>query len=186
MQNSLRYLLILIAFSTLACGGVDITFVNQVKIFEPKWIDLSEKFSFVQRNLDLTQKRYEQDLNQVEALFSEARGETRVELMNSRNRYREMMAERDDIQEAYETKSKEFSDLVYEFNEWENRLMKGKWKEDEARAAFIQYKAQYDELDKQVRALQTDLLKNIETHNSILQSMTKRLEIFTNYDIQAK
>ena len=70
MQKSLQYILILIAFSTLACGGVDITFVNQVKIFEPQWIDLSEKFSFVQRNLDLTEKRYDQDLAQVEDLFN--------------------------------------------------------------------------------------------------------------------
>ena len=41
-------------------------------------------------------------------------------------------------------------------------------------------------MDKQVRGMQTDLLKNIEKHNSILQSMTKTLGIFTNYDMQAK
>lgn len=186
MRKSFQYILLLIAFSFLACGGVDLTFVNQVKIFEPKWIDLSEKFSFVQRNLDHTHKRYEQDLAQVEALFSSVNGDTRVEVMNSRNKYREMMAERDKIQESYETKSATFSELVYEFNEWENRLMKGKWGEDEAKAAFIQYQAKYEALDKEVRALQTDLLKNIETHNSVLQTMTKKLEIFTNYDMQAK
>lgn len=186
MQNPLRYFLILIAFSVLACGGVDITFVNKVKIFEPKWIDLSENFSYVQRNLDLTQKRYDEDLSQVESFFTGAKGNNRVELMNSRNRYREIVAERDELQEAYETKYKTFSDVVYEFNEWENRLMKGKWGDDEARAAFIQYKAQYEEMDKQVLKLQTDLLKNIESHNSILQSMAKRLDIFTNYDMQAK
>lgn len=186
MHNPLRYFLLLVALSTIACGSVDITFVNQVKIFEPKWIDLSEKFSFVQRNLDLTERRYDQDLSQIETLFSSAKGENRVNLLNDKNEYREMLKEWGKINENYKSKYQEFTDLVYEFNEWENRLMKGKWGDEEARAAFIQYQEKYDAMDKEMLEMQTDLLRNIEKHNSILQTMTKRLDIFTNYDIQAK
>ena len=186
MNTSVRFILILISFSMLACGGVDITFVNKVKIFEPKWIDLSEKFSFIQRNLDLTDRRYDQDLSQVESLFSSVGSDARVELSNLRSKYREMIKERDEIRKDSENKNDSFSELVHSFNDWENKLMKGKLDEEKARADFIIYQKEYEKLDREVRELQTRLLKNIETHNSLLQSMTRKLEIFTNYDMQAK
>ena len=63
----------------------------------------------------------------------------RIQLINNRGQYREMLTERDELKERYDSKSAEFSDLVHEFNEWENRLMKGKVKGDEAKASFIQY-----------------------------------------------
>ncbi len=186
MNTLSRIILCLILFSLLSCGGVDNSFVNKVKIFEPKWIDLSERFSYLQRNLDLAEKRYGSDLSQVEALFTSVSAEERVELSNLRSQYREMVKEKDEIQDDYEKKVAGFTELVYGFNDWENKLMKGKLKEDKARADFIIYQQEYERLDQEVRDLQTKLLKNMERHNSILESMVKRLGIFTNFDIQAK
>jgi chromosome segregation ATPase len=169
-----------------ACGGVDIAFVNQVKLFEPRWIDLSEKFSYIERNMKLTEKRYPQDLKQVEALFETVGADQRIELINLRNQYREVVQERLKLLDDYDKTRQQFSNTVHEFNDWENKLMQNDLDEEVAKMDFIKYQNDHQELMKQVDGLQTRLIQNIERHNSILRSMTQILRVYTNYDLNPR
>ncbi|MEL6192350.1 MAG: hypothetical protein AAFR66_09880, partial [Bacteroidota bacterium] len=49
----------------MGCGREDLALVNQIKRLEPQWMELSEKVSFIDRNLGITQRRYVEDLEVI-------------------------------------------------------------------------------------------------------------------------
>ena len=62
------FLIIALLF-VYACGSSDLSFINEVKRFEPRWMSLSEKAAKIQHNLSITGRRYEKDMETVSPLI---------------------------------------------------------------------------------------------------------------------
>ena len=181
---SLFLLVILLIVSS--CSSTDLAFINEVKTFEPRWMDLSEKFLYVKRNLQLTETRYQQDISQIEDQFEKVQAGRRTQLYTLRNEYRNMIEGRDKIQKEYESQYGDFTKTIYEFNEWGNKLMKNDLKSEQAKIRFIEFKEAYEMQLAEIDELQTTLIQNIELHNRLMSSMTSLLEIYTSYQIDPK
>ena len=177
------YLLIPILFLT-SCGGVDLAFMNEVKVFEPKWTILSEKITFIKRHIDITDMRYDADIQQVEKGIGATDANRQDELRSLRSRYLKVVEEKDELKEGYSETLESFKATIYAFNDWENRLMQNDLETDEAKLQFVKYQNFYTELYQSVDSLQTQLIKNIERHNSLLQSMTQLMDKDTNFKIE--
>ncbi|MEZ4826138.1 MAG: hypothetical protein R3C61_07565 [Bacteroidia bacterium] len=182
----LRYSIFLLLTSLLifsGCDSVDLSLVNQVKRFEPEWMSLSEKVSFIDRNLRITHQRYDKDLEEVNPFISDPGTAERTNLYGMRSQYRNMVTERDAIQKKFDTTKERFVTAVTEFNEWQNKLMKKRLDQDKARIQLQQYHSDYQELYKEIDELQNQLIQNINQHNSLLRQITTALKLYTNYDI---
>ncbi|MDX2246217.1 MAG: hypothetical protein SF052_05555 [Bacteroidia bacterium] len=182
----LRYLIFFTLIFVLihsGCESVDLSLVNQVKRFEPEWMNLSEKVSFIDRNLRITNQRYEKDLEEVNPFISDPGTAERTDLYGMRSQYRNMIAERDDIQKKFDESKTHFVTAVTEFNEWQNKLMKKRLDSDKARIQLQEYQRTYRELYKEIDTLQNELIRNINKHNSLLRQITSALKLYTNYDI---
>lgn len=165
------------------CESVDLSLVNQVKRFEPEWMSLSEKVSFIDRNLRITHQRYDKDLEEVNPFISDPGTAERNDLYGMRSQYRNMIAERDAIQKKFDDSKTNFVTSVNEFNEWQNKLMKKRLDQDKARIQLQEYRRTYQALYKEVDDLQNQLMQNINQHNSLLRQITSALKLYTNYDI---
>lgn len=167
-----------------SCATTDLAFVNEVKTFDPRWMDLSEKFRYVKRNLELTEVRYQKDLDQISELFKASGKSSRFSGMKST--YNEMVDERDKILEDFDSQMAEFEKTVYEFNEWENKLMRNDLDPEQAKQDFFEFKNTHGVLLGEIDELQTRLIKNIESHNSVIRRMTQALGIHTSYELDPK
>lgn len=166
-----------------SCGPSDLSLINQVKRFEPEWMNLSEKVSFINQYLRLTERRYAKDLEEVDPFIKDPGISERNNLMGLRSQYRNLMAERDEIQAEFDEQQATFIATVERFNEWQTRLMKNKLSESEAPQSFQQFKEDYATLKQAMSESESKLLDNIELHNSILRQITSSLKLYTNYDI---
>jgi len=178
--------LLILVFLYTGCGSVDLSLINEVKRFEPEWMNLSETVIFIERNLNLTQRRYEKDLKEVEPFIKNPKSNERNNLMGLRSQYQNVMQQRDEIQTKFEEQKKDFVATVSEFNDWVNRLMKNKLGDDEAYTNFRAYREKHNALKSEMRDLQTELIKNIQEHNTILKQITNKLKLYSNYDINPK
>ncbi|MEO0898242.1 MAG: hypothetical protein AAFY71_17655 [Bacteroidota bacterium] len=177
-------------FSTLAglialiflssCGSTDLSLINQVKRFEPEWMSLSEKVTFMDRYLRVTSRRYVEDLQEVDPLISPSNSEA----YGLKNQYKTMMDEQTAIATDFDARKAEFAKAVAEFNEWQNKLMKNKLATEEAAQEFINWQKKEENLATGIDKLQNDLIKNIEKHNSLMRRIARSLKIYTNYDIR--
>lgn len=186
MKPVYRYLPAFFALIALFWGGcesVDLSLINQVKRFEPEWMNLSEKVSFIDRNLRITHQRYESDLAEVEPFIIDPGTAERSNLQGMRSQYRNMMSERDELQTRFDDMKKEFVTTVNDFNEWQNKLMKKKLDQDKARVELLEYRRKYQTMYKDIDEMQNLLMQNINTHNSLLRQITSALRLYTNYDI---
>lgn len=178
--------LLILVFLLSGCGSVDLSLINEVKRFEPEWMNLSETVVFIERNLNVTMRRYEKDLNEVEPFIKNPKSNERNNLFGLRSQYQNVMQKRDEIKGNFETQKEDFVATVSEFNEWVNKLMKNKLSEDEAYASFRSYREKHNTLKTGMRELETELIKNIQEHNSILKQITNKLRLYSNYDINPK
>lgn len=167
-----------------SCQSVDLSFVNQVKRFGPQWMVLSEKLSFIERNLSITERRYLKDLESVNGRLRRYQPAESSAVYGNINRYRSTIAERDKIKTQFEADKKAFVEKVQAFNAWENKLMKHKLDMDSANQSFETYQEDYQTLFKSIDALQQSTIENIEQHNLILRSLTRDLGMFENFDIE--
>ncbi len=166
------------------CGREDLALVNQIKRLEPQWMELSEKVSFIDRNLGITQRRYVEDLEVINQRMRKTYGGESVS--NLRNQYKNVISERDEIKERFEKEKSSFVETVYGFNEWENKVMKNKIDEEEAYQTLATYQDFYTEANSNIDDLFNDLVSNINSHNSILRNLSRQLNLYTNFDIDPK
>ncbi len=178
-----RILLLLPIFFLTACGGVELAFMNEVKVFEPKWTILSEKITFIKRHISIADMRYESDIKQVEKGIGDLDAGRQDEVRSLRNRYRKVIEEKDELKGKFEETLESFKTTIYAFNDWENKLMNNDLDTDEAKLQFAKYQSFYAELYGSIDSLQTDLIQNIERHNSLLKSMTQLMDKDTNFRI---
>ena len=116
-------IIILAVLITSGCGSVDLSLINQVKRFEPEWMNLSETVSFVDRNLRITHQRYDADFKEIDPFISDPNSNERNSLFGLRSQYMNMVKDRDKLQETFDLQKDEFIQTVAEFNEWQNKLM---------------------------------------------------------------
>jgi len=162
------------------CGSADLSLINEVKRFEPEWMNLSEKVTFMDRYLRITEQRYQEDLSEVSPMISG----TSSEAYQLKNQYKSMMEERDAIAGDFKDKKKDFTDAVSEFNVWQNKLMKDKLAIEKAKVQFETYQQRHAQLTQSITTIQDRLIKNIEEHNSLMRRMSRTLKVYTNYDIR--
>ena len=175
--------LLLLALALAGCESGNLSLLNEVKRFEPEWMNLSERITFIDRNLDLTERRYEADLAALNEQANQSEVEARSRLSGLRSQYRNMMGERDEIKVTFAELQTRFREQREAFNQWENRLMQGKVEEGEARGTFMLFQQQYDQLMEEADALQAQLIRNIEQHNSLVKQFTRELGVYSNYTI---
>lgn len=166
-----------------ACGPSDLSLINEVKRFEPEWMNLSEKVSFINQHLRITHRRYEQDLNEVNPFISDPGMAERSNLLGMRSAYKNMMTERDELETRFQEQRQLFIQTVEDFNNWQTKLMKDKLSESEASQGFADFQAQHDALSAEMAEIEKEVVKNIEKHNSLLRRITSALKLYTNYDI---
>lgn len=162
------------------CGSSDLSLINDVKRFEPEWMNLSEKVIFLDRYLEITGKEYEAHISEVSPLISES---GTSELLRLRRDYKKMSEERETIEEKFRSQQANFEDEVKAFHSWQNRLMKGKLDEDRAKTQFTDFQASYNSLNTSLTDLQDRLIRNIENHNSIMGKIASKVMPHSSYDI---
>ena len=185
MRNKLIYSLFYLSI-LLSCGGPDVGFVSEVKIFSPQWMDLSERASFLKQNFKLTSARYEQDVSQLSASIENAGATTRSKLYGRRAEYRKVVAGRDKLAQDFKSLYKRFEEQTFSFNKWEKKLMGGSLSKEKAKADFLKYKTDLKQLELEFSGLRRSLKKNVAQHNKILAQMVDMLGLYTNLDIDIK
>ncbi|MEM7373738.1 MAG: hypothetical protein AAF587_34265 [Bacteroidota bacterium] len=166
-----------------SCGPSDLSLINEVKRFEPEWMNLSEKVSFINQHLRITHRRYEQDLNEVNPFISDPGMAERSNLLGMRSAYKNMMTERDELETRFQDQRLLFIQTVEDFNDWQTKLMKDKISNEDATQGFADFKAQHDQLFAEMTTIEKEVVKNIEKHNALLRRITSALKLYTNYDI---
>lgn len=169
-----------------SCAPPDLSLVNQVKRFEPEWGAVSEKVTFMDRNLRLSRRRYPQDLEELKPHILRATDARRSELLGLQQQYQDMMRERDDIQQRFEAQKSRFLGEINKFNDWENSLSQGLVSRDAANRDFAEFRATHQELKVEFDKLQTELIRNLEKHNTLARRLSTMLELYTNYTIEYK
>lgn len=170
-------------FSLTSCGEKDLSLINEVKRFDPEWMNLSEQVSGIDRLLRITDRRYEQDLNEVDPFISDPKSNERSNLFGAKSRYKNMMAERDEIRTKFEGNKEKFVETVHRFNAWQNELMKNKVDLSTARTTFDAFQKEYAALKEEISKTEGEVEDNIRSHNSIMRQITTSLKLYTNYDI---
>ncbi|TAE52038.1 MAG: hypothetical protein EAZ89_09145 [Bacteroidetes bacterium] len=177
--------LIFFALSLLvmACGSSDLSLVNQVKRFEPEWAYVSEKVTFIDRNLRITHRRYDEDLRQVEPLIGRADSLSRPALHKLTSQYQEMARERDDIEKRFEEQKKQFVAQVKEFNDWETRLMKGRISTGSANRQFAEFRTTHQAVKNEMDKLYEELTQNLDRHNALIRQLAEGVNLYTSLAI---
>lgn len=185
-----KFVFSLVLCSVLAtlssCGGGDLALINQVKRFEPEWTFLSEKVSFVDRNLRATHRRYEPNFEAVDPYLTNTRLMSRYRMPSMRSQMLNVISQRDSIQTHFDEQKERFLTELYGFNEWENELMDGDLGKNEAYASFGTYKQTVKEMRTEMDQLQDLLISNIEEHNSIFRQLSNALGLYQNYDLNPR
>ncbi|MDX2284589.1 MAG: hypothetical protein NW241_10520 [Bacteroidia bacterium] len=167
-----------------ACTTADLPLINEAKRFEPEWLTLTEQVTFLDRFLRVADARYERDLREVEGMVASPDSSIQLTLYSLRSQYRQMIRERDAIKQAYQPVRAEFIKEVALFNEWESRLSKGKLDSASARQELQRFREVYQRLHQDLSDLESRLIVNLDTHNSLLRQMTGSLQVFANYMIE--
>lgn len=188
----MRYLSIplVLLFSLLflgsGCDSTDLSLLNQVKRFEPEWMKLSEKVMYIDRNLRIAKRRYQEDYETINPYLSDPNFDERTQLYGLRSQYRNVMSERDELQGKFDASRQEFVSAVESFNDWQNQLMQGKLETEAAREKLAEYQRQYEVLYQEIDEQHSTVIANIETHNRILRQIAGALGLFTNFDINPR
>lgn len=170
--------------SLMGCGSSDLSLINDAKRFEPEWMSLSEKVSFIDRYLRVTERRYPLDLGEVEPYINKSANNERSRMYSLKSQYDNMRDERDEIAKTFKGQKQDFVQTVKDFNEWHNKLMRNDLDEEAAREELTSFMNQHRDLKNAISQTEADLTKNIELHNSLLRRMTTTLGVFTNFDIR--
>ena len=179
MRQSSFFGVILILFVGLGwgCSSQDLAMINEVKRFEPQWMDLSEKVTAMQRTLRITELRYPKDLEIIKS--ERGNGDTD----NLLSQYRQLSRQRTEIHERFKTQKEALTKQVMAFNEWETDLMKNRLDEYEARKMFNDFRQEYQTLVSEMDAIHGEMIRNIEMRNSVATQLGKKLDLYQNFTI---
>ena len=185
----MKYSFYALAFSLLwvlpACQSStsDLAFVNDVKTFEPKWMDLSETLSYIGRNILVTDNRYNKDLSDIKAA---TKGAAIGDMEDLLRQYRNMTTMQHEIKKRYENQKELFTKSVHAYNDFENKVMKNKLSLDKAKKNFENFKQQYEDLAEDITKSHADIVRNIEEHNALTRKMVQVSGTYTNFDIDPR
>jgi len=168
----------------IACGSPDNVFVNEVKTFEPRWMDLSETVAFIDRNLAVAERNYDTGYQTMKEKAKVGGANAIAEFNSLRSEFNDVIGKRDSIRTHYRKQKKAFTEAVMTFHEWENRLLKNRLDAAAAKQDFKAHKKKYRELEQTMEQLRSDITMNIERHNSVIKRMGRLLGVFSNFDIQ--
>ena len=127
-MKSLRLYIGFLLFVSLllsSCGSSDVSLLNDVKRFEPEWVDLSEQVTGMDQALSRTERAYEAFFKWASPQLNNPERNQRTGLYSARSQYTNIMEERDAIASEFASQKKAFVDAVENFNLWQNQLMKG-------------------------------------------------------------
>ena len=178
---------ILVLFCLVAgCGQANLAVLNDVNLFAPKWQEISQQYAFVKRNVGMALPLYQEHLDIMEPKIQKASSRRKPELIGLRNRYQEMMREAEELKVTYGTEYETLKKTVIIFNDWQTRLMKNKLSDAEAETDFATFKVKYREIREKATALQSSLIKNVETHNSLIEAMADLVGDYQSYKIEVR
>lgn len=174
-MRAYQFLLIvaLLGWSLTGCNSTDLSLLNEVKRFEPEWMDLSEKVTSMKELFSETETTYSAFMAYVSPYLSDPDRNQRNGLATAKSRYQNLMEERDELEKSFADPRKRFEEKVREFNQWQNDLMRDKLKEGEAYEQFNAYQDTYRGLEKEINEIENKLLENIEKSNSLVRSITR-------------
>ena len=187
--KSVAFILITVCFFSLiclqGCKEPDIKLVNKVKSFEPKWATLSEKMSYLDRNLKQAEKRFEKDFAELEGMLGV------IESSKKGKRYRGMLKDYDTLVVHLDTlrimleeDKDNRNSAVTEFNDWEKKVMGADIGTEAGLEELIVFKMTQSQLENRTDSL-TGVLDGLFTeHNLILKNLSEMMEIYANYDIR--
>lgn len=184
MHTFNRNLLILLMLPLLmSCGSENIALINKVKRFEPQWMNLSEQATFIEQKLSITRRRYPKDLEAIEPEMRNAGGSQQANAFGLRSQYRNIMVEREKLEQRFVKELEGLESEVEEFNEWVNGLMKGKFNAGKAEKKLEEFQAVHKQLKQEINEIEKELIKNIQEHNSVMKQLGQQLRIYNNFDI---
>ncbi|MEM7035545.1 MAG: hypothetical protein AAF570_01125 [Bacteroidota bacterium] len=168
-----------------SCKEPDIKLVNKVKNFEPRWATLSEKMSYLDRNLSMAEKRFEKDFGELEGMLG-----TIPDSLRGR-KYRGMLKEydllivdRDTMRTLYDSNKTVYVATVEEFNDWEKKVMNADIETEAGLATLKDYRKIQKSIQADTDSMTTKLEALFQSHNTILREISRMMEVFTNYDIK--
>lgn len=183
-----RFLVLLPLLALIAltgCKEPDIKLVNKVKGFEPKWATLNEKMSYLDRNLEQAEKRFEQDFKEIEGaldgIADSLKGRNYRKMLDD---YTTIITDRDTMRTLWTSNKEAYTKEVDVFNEWEKTVMDGDVEADEGLKRLDTFKKFQKRLETQADSMTTALEGMYDKHNKILRELSRMMEIFTNYDIK--
>jgi predicted RNase H-like nuclease (RuvC/YqgF family) len=161
------------------CGGSDIALLNEVKRFEPEWLDLSETVSYIDRNLRIAGPKYKDHFRELDRHLAADGGSLRSE-------FRTLMKDQEQIQADFSELKGRFLEQLQAFNKWENKLSQGKIDEGLAKGDFIIMKREYQQLSQDAQKLYKRLNQNVEQHNALAKRIGVQANLYTNFDISLR
>ena len=172
------YFIFCLLFIAWGCSSQDLALINEVKRFEPQWMDLSEKVTSMQRTLRITELRYPKDLEVIKAEIGNSGHD------NLLSQYRRISRERSEIHERFKTQKESLTQQVVSFNDWETDLMKNRLDEYEARTKFNEFRKGYRDLVREIDEIHSDMVRNIEVRNSVAFQLGRQLGLYQNFAIE--
>lgn len=183
----LLFLLFLLGISLSSCNEVDLKLVNQIKTFGPKWATVGGDFIYIDRNLSQMENRFAKDFDEVKPLLGQVADSLRSgTYYRDINAYKVMILDLDTLRITYDENKKIYSNAVLSFNEWEKKVMKGEIAQGIADSDLTKFKQTRNDLNKVTDRMKKDLAKKVVLHNRVMRSITDKLGIYTNYDIELK
>lgn len=177
-MRAYQFLLIvaLLGWSLSGCNSTDLSLLNEVKRFEPEWMDLSKKVTTMKELFTETEVTYKAFFKYASPYLSDPDRNQRNGLATAKSRYTNLIEERDKLEQSFEEPQERFETVVREFNQWQNDLMQDKLKEDKAYAEFHAYQESFRTLNQEITEIEDKLLRNIEQSNSLVRTITRSYE----------
>lgn len=168
-----------------SCNEPDIRLVNKVKTFEPKWAELNDKLTYLDRNLDIAEDRFEKDFAELEGMLGQVPDSLRDRTYRKNlARYDTLVMQRDTIRSIYTVSKEECGTNIEDYNEWEKKVMDGSIDSSEGDTTLKAYKEVHARLDHSTDSVTQVLETAFADHNSILRDLARRIGIFQNFDIR--
>lgn len=186
MKNTVYFYGFILSLSLLcSCGKSDLAFVNQVLTIEPKWMDLTDKVSYIDRNLQVTDLRYDKDYMELGKLSTSAPKDSTGKVISSSfgDGYKKMQNQKNEIKKEFKTTQERFVKTRYAFEEWKNKVTQNKIDGKSGKGEYEKYNKEYAELNKKMEDLKVRLVHNIEDHNRLTRAVALSANNYTNYNI---
>jgi chromosome segregation ATPase len=157
------------------CGSTDLALLNEVKRFEPEWMDLSEKVTDLSRLIRKTDNAYESFRIFASPRLGDADANERNGLDNPMARYRNLIKERDELAEDFSEKRERFEKAVQDFNQWQNALMRDELDEEEANKTFETFRETHATLEAEITQVEAKVTKNVEASNTMVRTVCRAI-----------